>query len=67
MFMAVDLPQPDGPTTVMNSPSSMSRLRPWSALKDVCPAMMNVLVTFWNEILMLIAFPAMRSERHRMR
>ena len=26
---AVDLPQPDGPTMTMNSPSSISRLRSW--------------------------------------
>ena len=28
---AVDLPQPDGPTSTMNSPSATSRLRPSTA------------------------------------
>ena len=27
MFSAVDFPQPDGPTRIMNSPSVISRLR----------------------------------------
>ena len=26
---SVDLPQPDGPTSTMNSPSRMSKLTPW--------------------------------------
>src|SRR3954463_11097286 len=30
---AVDLPQPDGPTRIMNSPSWMSRLMPFTASK----------------------------------
>jgi hypothetical protein len=29
---AVDLPQPDGPTNTMNSPSAMSRLRSFDRL-----------------------------------
>ncbi len=33
MPMAVDLPQPDGPTTVTNSPSATSRLNRSSAVK----------------------------------
>ncbi len=35
---SVDLPQPDGPTNTMNSPSSMSRSTPlmtWTAPKDL--------------------------------
>src|SRR5690348_14715762 len=31
MFSAVDLPQPDGPTNTMNSPSAMSRFRSLTA------------------------------------
>src|ERR1700759_70675 len=31
MFMTVDLPQPDGPTTQMNSPVSMARVTPVTA------------------------------------
>ena len=29
MRSSVDLPQPDGPTSTMNSPSAMSKLMPW--------------------------------------
>jgi len=29
MRSSVDLPQPDGPTTTMNSPSATSRSTPW--------------------------------------
>ncbi len=29
MRKSVDLPQPDGPTMTMNSPSGMSALTPW--------------------------------------
>ena len=32
MFNAVDLPQPDGPTRIMNSPSRISRLRSLTAV-----------------------------------
>src|SRR5215207_2745860 len=38
---AVDLPQPDGPTRIMNSPSSMSRFMSLTASKPSA----NVLVT----------------------
>src|SRR5215212_9919119 len=38
---AVDFPQPDGPTRIMNSPSDMSRLRSLTASKPSA----NVLVT----------------------
>ena len=31
MFSAVDLPQPDGPTNTMNSPSAMFRFRSLTA------------------------------------
>src|SRR5690242_53920 len=31
MFSSVDLPEPDGPTKTMNSPSVMSRLAAWTA------------------------------------
>ncbi len=34
MLRRVDLPQPDGPTRTMNSPSSMSRLTPFSTSVD---------------------------------
>src|SRR5918997_2508088 len=33
MFSAVDLPQPEGPTRIMNSPSAMFRLRSLTASK----------------------------------
>src|SRR5687768_18465154 len=33
MFSAVDLPQPEGPTRIMNSPSAMSRFRSLTASK----------------------------------
>ena len=32
MRSSVDLPQPDGPTSTMNSPSLMSKLMPWMTL-----------------------------------
>jgi hypothetical protein len=32
---AVDLPQPDGPTRIMNSPSRISRFMSFTALKAV--------------------------------
>ncbi len=34
MFMRVDFPQPDLPTTAMNSPASTWRFAPWSARND---------------------------------
>ena len=34
MFMVVDLPQPDGPSSAMNSPSAMSRSMVFSAVKS---------------------------------
>ena len=33
MFSAVDFPQPDGPTRIMNSPSAISRLSSFTASK----------------------------------
>jgi len=40
----VDLPQPDGPTSTMNSPSWMSKLMPWMIF--VVPKDFSM---FWNE------------------
>ena len=39
----VVLPQPEGPSRQTNSPSPISRLRSWAAVKAP-----KVLVTFWN-------------------
>ena len=44
MRSSVDLPQPDGPTSTMNSPSSMSKLMPWMTF--VAPKDFSM---FWNE------------------
>jgi hypothetical protein len=37
MFIAVDLPEPDGPITATKSPVSTSRSTPFSAWKAVAP------------------------------
>ena len=54
MFIAVDLPQPDGPTTVMNSPSAMSSVR-WSSASEPSPKRAD---TSWNEIFGVMHAPA---------
>src|SRR5664279_5798505 len=41
---SVDLPQPDGPTRTMNSPSRMSKLMPWMTF--VWPKDFSM---FWND------------------
>src|SRR5699024_7461111 len=50
MFIRVDFPQPEGPTTVMNSFSSTFRLTSPSASKRSLPST-NVLLMFWTWIL----------------
>ena len=38
MFIAVDLPEPDGPMMATNSPRSIDRLTPASALTRASPS-----------------------------
>lgn len=59
MLIRVDLPQPDGPTTVTNSWSAMSRLTPPSAVKDA-PFNGKVFTTSRKVILLFIVAPASR-------
>src|SRR5438876_7870438 len=44
MRSSVDLPQPEGPTSTMNSPSLMSKPMPWMTL--VVPKVFSM---FWND------------------
>src|SRR5450432_548371 len=44
MRSSVDLPQPEGPTSTMNSPSLMSKPMPWMTL--VLPKLFSM---FWND------------------
>ncbi len=50
MFIRVLLPQPDGPTTVTNSPSSMSRLT-WSRARYPPSLTAKSFVTSWKLML----------------
>jgi hypothetical protein len=59
MLISVDLPQPDGPTTVTNSRSAMSRSTPPSAVK-VAPFIGKVFTTSRKLILLFIVAPASR-------
>src|SRR5664279_2970203 len=49
MRSRVDLPQPDGPTSTMNSPSLMSKVMPWMTL--VLPKDFSM---FWNDTVAML-------------
>ena len=59
MFSRVDLPQPDGPTTVTNSQSAMSRSTFCSAWNGLPPTS-NVRLVERKEIFSVIGVPAIR-------
>ncbi len=58
MRSSVDLPQPDGPTSTMNSPSWMSKLTPWMIFVE--PKLFS---TFWNETEAMRVSCVVRPER----